>query len=566
MTALKVLILGGYGTFGGRLAQLVADEDRLTLVIAGRSLAKAQAFCASLGSAATLLPAAFDRDGDVERQMRDLAPDIVVDATGPFQSYGADPYRVVRAALALGVRYLDLADGSDFVEGIAQFDAQARARGIFVLAGVSSFPVLTAAVVRMLTQDILTQDMARIDAVTGGIAPSPYANVGANVIRAIASYAGKPVSLMRDGRKSTAHALIDSRRYTIAPPGRLPLNPVRFSLVDVPDLQVLPRLWPGLRSVWMGAGPVPDILHRALSALAWLVRLRLLPSLSSFAGLMYRTINVLSWGEHRGGMFVAVEGEGRGGERIERSWHLLAEGEDGPLIPSMAAEAIIRHCLAGRPPAPGARPAATDLELADYAPLFARRRISTGCRQSPRAGGRVPLYRRLLGEAWNQLPAPLQAMHNLDTELTAEGVAQVERGDGGLARLAASVVGFPRAGKDIPVTVSFLVEDGRECWRRTFADRSFASIQEQGVGRFEHLLCERFGPLNVGMALVCEPDRMRLVVRRWSVFGIPLPLSLAPRGDAYEFAEKGRFHFHVEIGHPFTGLIVRYRGWLVPRT
>jgi uncharacterized protein DUF4166/saccharopine dehydrogenase-like protein len=561
MTALKVLILGGYGTFGGRLAQLLADEDRLMLVIAGRSLAKAQAFCAGLRSAAKVLPATFDRDGDVERQLRELAPDIVVDATGPFQSYGADPYRVVRAALALGIRYLDLADGADFVEGIAQFDAQARARGIFVLSGVSSFPVLTAAVVRTLAKD-----MTRVDAVTGGIAPSPYANVGVNVIRAIASYGGKPVSLMRDGRKAAAYALIDSRRYTIAPPGRLPLRPVRFSLVDVPDLQLLPKLWPGLRSVWMGAGPVPDILHRALSALAWLVRLRLLPSLSPFAGLMYRTINVLSWGEHRGGMFVAVEGQGSGSEPIERSWHLLAEGEDGPLIPSMAAEAIIRHCLAGRPPAVGARAAATDLELADYAPLFARRQISTGCRQSPRAGEPIPLYRRVLGDAWNLLPAPLQAMHDLDAEVTAEGRADVERGGGLLARLAAFIVGFPRAGKDIPLTVSFRGENGREHWRRTFADRSFTSIQEQGRGRFEGLLCERFGPLNIGMALVCEGGRMRLVIRGWTLFGIPMPLALAPRADAYEFVEAGRFRFHVEVGHALTGSIVGYRGWLVPRT
>src|SRR6266478_6442556 len=110
MTASKVLILGGYGTFGGRLAQLLADEERLTLVIAGRSLAKARAFCTTLPPATE--PATFDRDGDVERQLREIAPDIVVDATGPFQSYGADPYRVVRAALALGVHYLDLADGS----------------------------------------------------------------------------------------------------------------------------------------------------------------------------------------------------------------------------------------------------------------------------------------------------------------------------------------------------------------------------------------------------------------------------------------------------------------------
>ena len=156
-------------------------------------------------------------------------------------------------------------------------------------------------------------------------------------------------------------------------------------------------------------------------------------------------------------------------------------------------------------------------------------------------------------------------MHDLDTELTAEGRAEVERGDGLLPRLAAFVVGFPRSGKDIPLTVSFRAEGGREHWRRTFADHSFASIQEQGRGRFERLLCERFGPLNIGMALVCEAGRMRLVVRRWSLFGIPMPLALAPRTDAYEFVEAGRFRFHVEVGHPLTGLIVRYRGWLVPR-
>jgi hypothetical protein len=88
-------------------------------------------------------------------------------------------------------------------------------------------------------------------------------------------------------------------------------------------------------------------------------------------------------------------------------------------------------------------------------------------------------------------------------------------------------------------------------------------VQTQGRGRFGRLVCERFGPLNVGMALVCEGQRLRFVVRRWSMCGIPLPRALVPRGESYEFVEAGRFHFHVEIAHPFTGLIVRYRGWLV---
>ncbi len=555
----RVLILGGYGTFGGRLAQLLADEPRLTLIIAGRSRAKAAAFCAKLKAAATCLPLAFDRDGDAERQLRDAAADIVVDATGPFQAYGDDPYRVVKAALALGVNYLDLADAPGFVRGITRFDAEARARGMFVLSGVSSLPVLTAAVVRHLAEG-----MAQVEAVAGGIAPSPYANVGINVIRAVASYAGKPVTLLHDGRRVTRPALIDSRRFTIAPPGALPLHPIRFSLVDVPDLQLLPELWPGLRSVWVGAGPVPAIWHRALSLLAFAVRLKLLPSLVPFAGLMHRANHALAWGEHRGGMFVAVEGRGADGEKIERSWHLVAEKEAGPLIPSMAAEAIIRHCLAGQVPAAGARPAPTDLELTDYEPLFAREAIVTGTRQALPPGERVPLYRRILGDAYGRLPEPLQEMHDLDRELTAEGVATVGRGTSILSRLAAWIIGFPPAGESVPVKVSFRVRDGRELWRRSFAGREFESTQEEGRGRNEGLLCERFGPLNAAMALVLDGGRLRLVMRRWSLFGIPLPLALAPRGDSYEFVEDGRFRFHVEIAHPFTGPIVAYRGWLIP--
>jgi hypothetical protein len=66
------------------------------------------------------------------------------------------------------------------------------------------------------------------------------------------------------------------------------------------------------------------------------------------------------------------------------------------------------------------------------------------------------------------------------------------------------------------------------------------------------------------MALVPENGRLSLVLRRWSAFGLPLPMWLCPRSDAYEETESGRFHFHVRIGHPFAGLIVQYKGWLEP--
>jgi hypothetical protein len=546
-----ILILGGYGTFGGRLAQLLADDPRCMLVIAGRSLAKAEEFCKSRNLAAKARPLAFDREGQIERQLREIRPDVVVDASGPFQSY-ADPYRVVRACLTLGINYLDLADGSDFVKGISQFDAQAKARGIWLLSGASSFPVLTAAVVRLLSGDLKS-----VTSIVGGIAPSPYAGVGLNVVRAIAGYAGQPVEMKGGSRH---YAFVDARRYTIAAPGRVPLKPIRFSLVDVPDLKVLPDLWPSVRSVWIGAGPVPAILHRALNALAWLVRARLIPSLSPFAPLMHRATNTLRWGEHRGGMFVFIEGANDDGKPVERSWHLIAEGDDGPLIPSMAAEAIIRHHLQERSPPPGARPATKDLEVSDYETLFARRAIYCGTRQLLPSS--EPLYRRLLGDAWHRLPEPLKAMHDLRGNLTASGVATVRRGTSLLARLIGAMFGFPSDGEAVPVTVSFHSENGGEIWRRDFAGRSFKSTQEEGRGSYDRLMCERFGPFKFGIALTVEGARLNLIMRRWSVFGLALPLALAPTGETYETVENGRFTFNVEISHPWLGLVVRYRGWL----
>jgi hypothetical protein len=505
------------------------------------------------------MAAPFDRDGDVVSQLRNAAPDMVVDASGPFQAYGDDPYRLVKACLALNMDYIDLADGSSFVAGIAGFDDEAKRRGLVVLSGVSSLPVLTVAAARRLARG-----MVRIEAVSAGIAPSPFAEVGPNVFRAIASYSGKPLTVLRDGRKTTAYALIDSRTFTIAPPGCLPLDMRRFTLIDAPELEVLPKLFPDLKSIWVGAGMAPAILHRFLSLCASLVRLRLLSTLSPFAGIMQAARNRLSWGENRGGMFVAVSGWDANGNLLEREWHAIADGDDGPFIPAMAAAAVIGHVLEGRRPTAGARAGTADVELADYEMQFASRHIFTGVRE--RSPQPQPLYRRLLGSAYDTLPPTLQRLHELDRRLVAEGRAKVERGKGVLARLIAAAVGLPQAGTDIAITVDFRRDGVRERWRRSFAGRAFSSTQEEGRGGFDRLLCEQFGPAVFGLALIVETGGLRLLVRRWSLFGVTMPIVLAPACVACEYEAQGRFHFCVDLGLKWIGLIVRYQGWLELRT
>lgn len=552
-SSMKILILGGYGVFGGRLAHLLADVSGVELLIGGRDLAKAQHFCEAYAGQPSVEPVKLDRR-TIAESLHSYRPHLVVDASGPFQDYGNHRYGVIEACIAAGIDYLDFADAADFVFGVSQFDEEARKAGVYVLSGVSSFPVLTAAVLREMAKNM------DIVSVHGGIAPSPYAGIGLNVMRAVVGYGGAPVKLLRGGVQAQGIGLAESLRYTIAVPGRLPLRNIHFSLVDVPDLQVIPPEHVTMRDIWMGAGPVPEILHRTLNLLAKArARLRL-PSLEPFSRLFYTVLNLMKFGEHRGGMFVRARGL-RDGRPIEMSWHLLAEGDDGPFIPSMAIEAIIRKGLAGEKPEPGARPATRALDLADYDRLFDGRSIFAGFREDDATSS---IYQRVLGPAFDQLPPSVRALHASQGLRKWSGIAQVRRGRGLLARLAALPFGFPKAGDGIPVVVTFSADRGGERWTRNFGGRLFHSYQSCGTGRDSYLLVERFGAVSVSLALVVDDGKLRLIPRRWSVLGIPMPQALLPAGASFETEEAGRFKFDVEISLPLVGPIVSYRGALEP--
>ncbi len=556
MAALKVLIIGGYGTFGGRLVRLLMDEADLHIVVAGRSSAQAEQFATRTSGRATVTAARLDRQGDLESTYAAIAPDLVIDASGPFQAYGDDPYRVVRAALAAGASYLDLADDADFVLGITDLDHDAKRAGRYALSGVSTCPALTGAIYRRITRDF-----GEVQSVTGGIAPSPYAGVGPSVIRAIASYAGKGITVLTNGKCATGYSFIDTRRFTVAPAGGVPLRSLKFSLVDVPDLRLLGQIEPTPASVWFGAAPVPTLYHAAFRLLARVVRRGFVSTLAPLAPVMHFVMQHFSWGEHRGGMFLECAGRDPAGLPRRRSWHLVAEGSIGPLTPTLACVAIVRAALAGAPPAPGARPAHAALELEDFEPLLARLGCVTSERELPSPSG-WPLFRRLLGSAWRSLPQGIAKAHECTDRITLRGRATIVRGRSLVARAVAWICGFPLSAEHVPVTVEMLARDGEEVWRRDFDGHRFTSVLSEGSGAWSSLLVERFGPFRFGIALVLEDDKLRYVVRRWSFAGLPMPAALRPRGTTFESLEDRRFRFDVEIRLPLVGHVVTYRGWL----
>lgn len=547
---MKIIILGGYGVFGGRLIELLSDCADLEIWVAGRTASKATSYCDGYTGLSKLHPLCVDR-ADIAPHLSTIQPALIVDASGPFQDYGDTPYTVAQAAIDAGVNYLDLSDGAEFSIGIETLNTAAQTANVFALSAVSTFPVLTGAALREM------QKHMTVETLTGGIAPSPFAGIGLNVMRAALGYAGEDIKIMRNGANTHATALTESRRFTIAPAGTIPLRNIHFSLVETPDLQILPTLHPSLQNIWIGAGTVPEILHKCLNLVAKMRGWRLLPNLIGFAKPFYWVLNRTKFGEDRGGLILRGTGQGK---TIE--FHLLAEGRDGPMIPSMAAEAIIRKMLSGIEIRTGARIAQKEVSLDDYASLTANRDVYFDFREH-KSG---PIFPSLLEDAYAQLPQQVRTFHAQEKSFEWSGRAQVTRGTSILSRVIATIFRFPNAGADIPVSVQVDVTPKGEKWTRNFAGRKFVSHLSRGTGRDDFLMLERFGPVTVALAMAVRDDRLYFIPRHWRILGIPLPKSLLPAGDSFETDMEGRFQFDVKLALPIVGLIAAYRGWLAPKS
>ncbi|MGO4711354.1 SDR family oxidoreductase [Bradyrhizobium sp. 2TAF24] len=537
----RVLVIGGYGGFGLRIARRLA-ADGWQVLVAGRSLAKAQAACAGTPGLTAL---AFDRNSDTAAVLAKLRPFAVIDAAGPFQ--GAS-YALAQACIAQRCHYLDIADGRDFVAGIGAHDAAAQAAGVTVISGASSVPALSGAVVRELALDL-----TELRAIEIAISASNRATAGVSVSRAIFSYVGRPFSLWRHRRRETGYGWQGLQRADFRVAGEPPIAGRLIGFADVPDLALLPDRLPSRPAVSFRAGTELTVQNIMVWTLSWLVRWglvkqpeRLLPPLLRLQALTARL------GSDRSAMIVRAFGL-RGEQRCERRWTLIARDGCGPEIPCLAVPILLRRLREGAL-APGACDAGPLLTLADFAPVFATMPVRDAITDHTLP---PPLYARVMGTAFDALPPRVRAMHDVLRDHGATGQAVVSRGRSRAARMIATLFGFPPEGEH-DLHVGFDERDGVETWTRDFGGRMFRSrLSQRG-----ELLVEAFGPLRFGFTLPANGTGLTMRLQRWWLGPLPLPLALAPRSEAREWQADDRFQFDVPIALPLIGLIVHYRGWL----
>ncbi|MFT4074438.1 MAG: saccharopine dehydrogenase NADP-binding domain-containing protein [Asticcacaulis sp.] len=354
-----ILILGGYGNFGKRIARALSRHG-LPLVIAGRHLAKAEALCRELPGAR---PLQLDiHQGLVEVLAREK-PSVVVHTSGPFQN---SDYDVARACIAAGVAYVDLADGRDFVREFSQLDNEAKAAGVTVISGASTVPGLTSAVITHLQPAF-----SRLDRLDFGISPGQKAERGLATTQGILSYVGRPLRPFAGHPR--AFGWQDIRRQTYPVMGKRWL-----ANCDVPDLDLLPPIY-GLRDIRFGAGLELGLLHLGLWGLSWLVWAGLPLHLPALARPLLAASDAFNpFGSDIGGMHVVLSGTGTDGAPLTRSWFIVAKSGDGPQIPCVPAILLAKR-LHEKDPAlsHGALPCVGLVRLEDYLEELRRFDIET---------------------------------------------------------------------------------------------------------------------------------------------------------------------------------------------
>lgn len=340
----RVLIIGGYGNFGSFITKTLAREPNIQVIVAGRSIEKAQKLVSTLDSVNAAEALAIDISKDITNTLQTIKPNIVIHTSGPFQDQA---YTVAHACIAQGAHYLDLADGRKFVENITMLDAKAKEKNIIVVSGASSVPCLTSALV-----DHYLPEFETLETLDYGITTAQKTTRGLATTAAILGYTGKPFQTLINGNLDNVYGWqgLHARKY----------RGLEWRLLgncDVPDLALFPKRYPTLKTVRFYAGLEIWFIHIILWGLSGLVRVGLIRHLDKMASLLLRLSFLFDWlGSSTSAFHMVLLGKGKTKEKKSITFELIAKSGDGPYIPCMPAILMTKKLVEGEIKQCGAYP------------------------------------------------------------------------------------------------------------------------------------------------------------------------------------------------------------------
>ena len=363
MPSKKLIILGGYGTYGKLISENLSRTNT-NITIVGRNAKKGEKFAHEIG--VDFLQCDIANSAKLREIFKSAF--LVINAVGPFL---AGDYALPKMAIAQGCHYIDLGDGRDYVSKITQLNDKAKEKGVFICVGASTSPAITSAMVTELSfsrsksfspsftrteraKALTTKERLNIKiALNAG----NKNQAGVSTFKSILEYVGKEIPVWQNGRWVNLRGW--GRAEFVNFPA--PVGKRRVQLCDVPDLALFPSLF-NAQNVIFKAGVEITFFNYALSFLAKLKEIFPSIDLPNLAKPLVRLSGLFkSFGTFHGGLRVSVTDANRN----EKSLSLIAP-QDGPQIPASPAILLARKILAEGVPQVGAYPCVGFLDFSAY--------------------------------------------------------------------------------------------------------------------------------------------------------------------------------------------------------
>ena len=333
----RIVVLGGYGSFGRRISTRLAADPDIECVVAGRSEKRARLLADQLGASALTV----DINSDSSLESAVAGAFAVVNTCGPFD---VRDYTVASECARRGVHYVDIADTRTYVKGITKLHAKAQRSGCMIVAGAGLVPAVTG-----MLADALASDFDTIDEVRAYLSLGGYAR-GAAAMRGLLQTAGERMRYKEKGQWRQAAAW--SRSRTVRFPA--PIGKRRLYLHDAPDLDLMPERYSASDSSFY-TDIQPRMLARAITLVSWAKRIGWIKEPARWAPTMMRLRRLLPVAAPLvyGGVGVCVRGHVGAAART-RYAYLIARDPSAPAIVCSPAIALIKKWVHLGVPASGA--------------------------------------------------------------------------------------------------------------------------------------------------------------------------------------------------------------------
>ncbi|MEM9213145.1 MAG: saccharopine dehydrogenase NADP-binding domain-containing protein [Cyanobacteria bacterium P01_F01_bin.150] len=272
----SVLVIGGQGRIGGRVAFDLLKYTNAQVTVTGRQLSTSEASLPDYAvNESRWTSSTLDLDNREQLTQAIASHDLIIHCAGPFHYRDT---RVLKACIDQGVDYLDVSDCAPFTQQALALHDAAQAAGITAIINTGVFPGISNSMVR-LCMETFAQKTPQMSAQSSPQQNSQQTERQAKTIRlyyAVAGSGGAGVTVLRTtflGLQKPFQVWINgqwqqklpySDRQVVQFPK--PYGKVGLYWYEVPETITLAQSFP-VQTVVTKFGSIPDIYNR----LTWMV-------------------------------------------------------------------------------------------------------------------------------------------------------------------------------------------------------------------------------------------------------------------------------------------------------